>query len=98
MSPARTSVDAFGSSVQAMLPIGVRNALFTESSFVQKAQPFLAAFGGLALTYYSAKALCCIGKGVTTYFLAGPLHLGADLKKSGDWAGKSERNFENKNT
>jgi hypothetical protein len=84
ISPTGTSVEAFGSSIGGLLPNAVRNTFSADSSVMQKAQPFLAAAGGLALTYYTAKALCCLGKVITTYFLAGPLHLGADLKKSGD--------------
>ncbi|OQV19651.1 putative Very-long-chain 3-oxoacyl-CoA reductase [Hypsibius exemplaris] len=86
LSPARTSVDGFGSTVSAYLPLALRKALAVENAAVQKAQPVLAAIGGIAITYVAVKAIYNIGKGVTTYFLAGPLHLGADLKKSGEWA------------
>ncbi|OQV19650.1 Fibroblast growth factor receptor 2 [Hypsibius exemplaris] len=86
LSPARTSVDGFGSSVATYLPLALRKVLVAENAAMQKAQPVLAAVGGIALTYVASKAIYNIGKGLTTYFLARPLHLGADLKKSGNWA------------
>ncbi|GAU93110.1 hypothetical protein RvY_05097 [Ramazzottius varieornatus] len=85
MSPARTSVDSFGTAVHAYLPHIVRNVVYSDFA-VRRVHPFLSTIGAVALTYYSARALYRMGKSVTKYLLTAPLNLGADLRKSGEWA------------
>lgn len=85
MSPAGASADSIGNILHAYLPHNLRNVVSNDFA-VRRVQPFLATFGAAALTYYSARAVYLMSKTITKYFLTSSLHLGADLRKSGEWA------------
>ncbi|XP_055343019.1 uncharacterized protein LOC129591408 [Paramacrobiotus metropolitanus] len=86
LAPARKALDSVHTSVHNVMPVGIRTYFYHENSVVQQAKPFFAVVGGATVLYLSVKWAVCIGKAVTSYCLAGPLKLGADLKKVGDWA------------
>ncbi len=48
-----------------------------------------AIFGAIAASYFALKVLCTLWSGVKNFLLANPLGLTANLKKMGQWAGKS---------
>jgi 17beta-estradiol 17-dehydrogenase / very-long-chain 3-oxoacyl-CoA reductase len=53
---------------------------------VAPAKSYLAALGAVYLGVKAGQAAYCLGRGLVSYFLANPLHLGVDLRKVGEWA------------
>lgn len=56
------------------------------TEYLGAAKPHFVAVGVTMAALVGSYALWEIGKGVVSYWLAGPLHLGANIKKYGTWA------------
>ena len=63
------------------------------TEYLGAAKPHFVAVGVTMAALVGSYALWEIGKGVVSYWLAGPLHLGANIKKYGTWAGKNQPKF-----
>lgn len=87
LGPTKNSLDSVHTAIHNVMPHGLRVHFYSDNSFVQQAKPIFTTIGGIAVAYLSAKFIFCSAKALTSYFLAAPLKLGADLRKSGEWAG-----------
>lgn len=57
------------------------------TEYLGAAKPHFVAVGVTMAALAGSYALWEVGKGVVSYWLAGPLRLGANIKKYGSWAG-----------